>query len=131
MYDDEIDIPKELIEKNQDLTLCLDIMFVNGIPMLTSIDRTIRYRPLIPLKNRESKELYWAIDAILRNYNQAGFSIKQIFCDQEFEELMEQVNDELDIKMDYTSSGEHVPEAERNNRTIGERMRAIYHNLPY
>jgi hypothetical protein len=24
-----------------------------------------------------------------------------------------------------------VPEAERNNRTIAERIRAAYHNLPY
>jgi hypothetical protein len=25
----------------------------------------------------------------------------------------------------------HVPEAERNNRMIEERIRATYHNLPY
>ena len=33
--------------------------------------------------------------------------------------------------MNYTAKGKHVPEAERNNRTIGERIRANYHNLPY
>jgi hypothetical protein len=44
---------------------------------------------------------------------------------------MNEVEDNLNIKMNYTSKGEHVPEAERNNRTIGERIRATYHNLPY
>ena len=44
---------------------------------------------------------------------------------------MDEVKDELDVDMNYTSQGEHVPEAERNNRTIGERIRAAYHNLPY
>jgi hypothetical protein len=44
---------------------------------------------------------------------------------------MNEVNDKLDIKMNYTLKGENVPKAERNNRTIGERVRATYHNLPY
>ena len=33
--------------------------------------------------------------------------------------------------MDFVAQGEHVPEAERNNRTIGERIRSGYHRLPY
>jgi hypothetical protein len=45
--------------------------------------------------------------------------------------LMDDVSDTMDIEMSYTSRGEHVPEAQRNNRTIGERIRTAYHNLPY
>jgi hypothetical protein len=44
---------------------------------------------------------------------------------------MNKVSDNLNVEMNYTTKGEHVPEAERNNRTIGERIRATYHNLPY
>ena len=44
---------------------------------------------------------------------------------------MDEVEDELSVKMNYTATGEHVPEAERNNRTIGERIRTAYHSLPY
>jgi hypothetical protein len=33
--------------------------------------------------------------------------------------------------MNYTSKGKHVPQAERNNHTIGERICSNYHNLPY
>ena len=49
---DEIKVHKELIEKGQDLTLCMDIMFINGMPVLTTIDRTVRFRSLVPLKSR-------------------------------------------------------------------------------
>jgi len=36
--DDLIEIPKELKQEHKDITLCMDIMFVNGLPMLTCID---------------------------------------------------------------------------------------------
>jgi len=44
---------------------------------------------------------------------------------------MEKVKDELNIHMNYANAQDHVPEAERNNRTIKERIRAAYHRLPY
>jgi hypothetical protein len=44
---------------------------------------------------------------------------------------MNEANYKLDIEMNYTSKGKYVPEAERNKRTIGERIRATYHNLSY
>ena len=39
--------------------------------------------------------------------------------------------DDLDIVMNYTNAQDHVPEAERNNRTIKERVRAAFHRLPF
>ena len=45
--------------------------------------------------------------------------------------MMDEVKDNLDIEMNYANAFNHVPEAERNNRTIKERVRAAYHRLPY
>ena len=129
--DDLVEIPPEIIEQHHDLVFCMDIMYVNGMPMLTGIDRSIRFRSLVPLPSRTAPELYKGLDDIFRLYNKAGFLLKTIHCDQEFAPLMEEVANELDVEMNYTSRGEHVPEAERNNRTIGERIRTTYHNLPY
>ena len=106
-------------------------MYVNGIPMLTSIDKSVRYRIVVPLENRTRDELYNAIDKIFCHYNAAHFTVAEINCDQEFRPLMEQVADDLNITMNYATTDEHVPEAERNNRTLQERIRATYHNLPY
>jgi hypothetical protein len=45
--------------------------------------------------------------------------------------MMDEVKDDLGVCMNFTNALDHVPEAERNNRTIKERVRAAYHQLPY
>jgi hypothetical protein len=45
--------------------------------------------------------------------------------------MMEKVDDDLDVKMNFTNAQDHVPEAERNNGTIKERIRAAFHCLLY
>jgi hypothetical protein len=45
--------------------------------------------------------------------------------------MMEKVEDDLDVDMNFTNAQDHVPEAERNNQTIKERIRSAYHRLPY
>ena len=52
-------------------------------------------------------------------------------CDNEFKSTMNKIKDDLDVDMNFTSENEHVPEAERNNRTIKERMRAAIQRLPF
>ena len=109
----------------------MDIMFVWGIPFLTTIDKTIRFRATVPLNSQKAKNVYKALDSILWQYNDTGFFFKYIHCDQEFWSLMDDVADDLNVKMNYASSGEHVPEAERNNRTIKDRVQTTYHQLLY
>jgi hypothetical protein len=110
--DDLVEIPPELLEQHQDLTYCMDIMYVNGMPMMTGIDRSIRFRGLVPLSSQVASELYRALDVILRIYNTRGYRIKSINCNGEFHTLMNELDDKLEIEMNYTSKGEHVPEAE-------------------
>ena len=129
--EDNVAVPPELLADHKNLVLCMDLMFVNGMPMLTGIDRSVRFRSLIPLENRTSEQLYSALDKVLRHYNAAGYNVERIHCDQEFKPLMDPVKDDLDIQMNYTVTDEHVPEAERNNCTIAERIRATYHILQY
>ena len=57
--------------------------------------------------------------------------VKTIHCDGEYRGMMNKVKDDLDVNMNFTNAQDHVPEAERNNRTIKERIRAAYHRLPY
>jgi hypothetical protein len=45
--------------------------------------------------------------------------------------MMDKVKDDLGVCMNFTNALDHLPEAERNNRTIKERVRAAYHQLPY
>ena len=45
--------------------------------------------------------------------------------------MMNKVSDDLDVVMNYTNASDHVPEAEQNNHTIKERIRATFQRLPY
>jgi hypothetical protein len=102
-------------------------MYVNECGFMTTIDQTIRFRSAIPIDIRTDKECYRVLDMVLR-YNSAGFHIKTIHCDGEFRAIMEKVKDNLGVRTNFTNALDHVPEAERNNRTIKERA---YHRLPY
>ena len=129
--EDYVEIPPKLKVKHRNLVLCMDIMLVNGMPMLTSIYHSIHFLSLVPLINRMAPELYSCLNTIFHHYNDGGYSVKHIHCDQEFKPIMKEVEDTLDVKMNYTITDEHVPKAERNNQTIAERIHAMYHNLPY
>jgi hypothetical protein len=128
---DYVEIPPELIEQHKYLVFCMDIFFICGLPILSGIDRSVKNRSSIPIKNEENEQIYNAIDKVFRKYQQGGFYITDIHCDQQFRSLMDPIADELNLKMNYTTTNERVPEAERNNRTIKEQIRAVYHSLPY
>ena len=69
--------------------------------------------------------------SLVKVYNQGGFQIMNIRCDNKFRPLTDPMAIDHHIRMNYTNPQEHVPEAERNNRVIKERVRATYHRLPY
>ena len=60
--DDNVEIPNEIKEKYGDLVFSMDIMYVNGMPMMTGIDQTIKYRGLILLENETVDQLYNGLD---------------------------------------------------------------------
>ena len=71
IQNEKIEIPKELIHQCNDMTLYIDLFYVNGLPMLTSIDSPIRNRNLVSLETRTKESLYKGLDVILQDYNRA------------------------------------------------------------
>ena len=66
VVDDWIEIPKELLEPNANLDLCIDIMFINNVALFVSIDKAIKFRFCCELENRTKDAIYRGIDKILR-----------------------------------------------------------------
>jgi hypothetical protein len=93
---------------------------------MTTIIQTIRFRSALPIENHRHEEYYRVLDMLLRLYYCAGLHIKTIHCDGELRAMMDK-----GAHMNFTNALDHVPEAERNNRTIKEQVRAAYHRLPY
>jgi hypothetical protein len=131
VVDDFIEIPRELIAAQQDITLCIDGLKINGIPFLATISRNIMYRTCEWVKHQTVSVYRSVLDSVFRIYNMAGFRIVAIHCDNEFKPLMDELKDIYNVTLNYASAQEHVPEAERNNRVIKERFRAAFHRLPF
>jgi len=125
------EIPRALRTKISPLTLHLDVMCVNGMPMLTTVDSRIKCRALVPLKNRTAESLCESLDNLLRRCNRATIYVTSIDSDIEFKTLFEDVEDNMDAQFNYALQGEHVPAAERNNRTIADHIQVAVHHLPY
>ena len=106
-------------------------MYVNGLTFLTSVDRQIRYRTAIYIASRSRHNYIKAMKDIINVYHLAGFKIKTIMADPEFMHIFNELQHEYQIKINITNAQDHVPEAERNIRTIKERVCAQYHLLPY
>ena len=74
--------------------------------------------------------IFSGIRAVHQIYLQCGFRIRNAFMDGQFEPLRGNLA-ELGILLNTASNDEHVPEIERQIRTVKERTRAIYCTLPF
>jgi hypothetical protein len=81
----------------------------------------------VPLEAGPRKEIYRALDVVLRRVNKADFRVTRVECDQEFKSIMDDVADDMEITMNYTTT-EWTPAWSRAEQphTIGERIRAGY-----
>ena len=62
VVDELIEIPEELKKKNQYIDLAIDIILINRVILLTSIDRSVKYRTVVPLDSHNKEELYRGLD---------------------------------------------------------------------
>ncbi|CAJ1962548.1 unnamed protein product [Cylindrotheca closterium] len=79
----------------------------------------------------KTEPVFEALEKIFRRYNKAGFQVKAIKCDRAFIPLTDDMLDDMGVTIDLTAAGDHKPTAERNNRTLKERVRVALARLPY
>ncbi|CAJ1938642.1 unnamed protein product [Cylindrotheca closterium] len=98
-------------------------MEIENTKFVTCIDTTVHYRSCIPVQNLKTDPVFKALDKIFRRYNKAGFRVKIIKCDWAFIPLTDDMLDDMGVTIDPAAAGDHEPTAERNNRTLKERVR--------
>ena len=127
---EEVSLPATIQEHYQEVTPACDIMYVNKIPFLISISQHIRFGTAQHVKNQQGTMIFNGIRAIHQVYLQRCFRIRNAFMDGQFEPLRGNLA-ELGKLLNTASNDEHVPEIERQIRTVKERTRAIYCTLPF
>jgi hypothetical protein len=123
-------LPPQIMSRYRNVTLAADVMHVNGVPMLVTISRHIRFATVEALPNRNIPTLLKGIQSVTTVYKRAGFRVLTTMMDGEFEAMRGDLAD-LGIALNEAARDEHVGEIERFIRTLKERMRAIYNSLPF
>ena len=73
VIDDHIKIPKELIASQHAITLCIDIMNVNGLQFVTKISKNLQYRTAQFTSSRSPREYAKVIKEVIAMYRKGGF----------------------------------------------------------
>ena len=128
---DVVSIPKRLLYLHKNVHLFMDIMYVNGLAFLMTISKHLYYRTATYLTDEKANTLYKAMDGVFNKYNNAGYKIKHISADNQFQASLEAIQDELRVTLHFSAAQEHVPEAERNIRTVKDTIRSVIASIPY
>jgi hypothetical protein len=105
-------LPPQIMSRYRNVTLANDVMYVNGIPMLVTISRSIRFATVEALPNRNISTLVKGIKAVATVYKRASFRITTTLMDGELEPMRGDLAD-LGIALNETARDEHVGDIER------------------
>ncbi len=125
---DYVAIPCLLVEHNKMVTLAADIFFVDGTAFLMTVSKGIKFITAEHVPVRTAKSLAKHIDQVVHVYARAGFTIRTILMDGEFEKIKDLVPG---LECNTTTAKEHVSEAEQGIRTIKEHARGLITTLPF
>ena len=112
-------------------------MKVNCLPLFTEISHNAHFVSATLLTLNKFNDVHCILDEICDSCRKLGFHVHEMCADQEFKKSLETFkNDKLNksndiINVKHASAKEHAPRAAHNNRTIKERARAAYYQLPH
>jgi len=125
-------LPPDVINNYKQMTIWADIMFINKITFMVTILCHIRFGTCEVLISQSHYKISNALENVLGLYETAGFQVKRIHMDGQFEGIQEKLTVKRQGPWIYiTSRDEHVPEAEPYIRTIKEQVRCVYNSLPF
>jgi hypothetical protein len=121
-------IPWQLVDANKAVTLTADVFFVYGIAFLITVSRRIKFMTAEHLPVRRATSLSKHLQRVLLVYGWAGFRVRYILMDGEFEMVKGLMPT---VECNTTAAKEHVSKAECSIRMVKERMQGIVMMLPF
>ena len=104
-------VPKTILDKYKYVTICCDLMHINGIGFLNTISRHIMFATGSMIKNRKVEQIADRITQEHKLYLQRGFKIIHMHTGGQFGPLRKEMT-ALGINLNCASKKEHVPETE-------------------
>ena len=123
-------LPPTVHDRYQAITLCADVMHVNGIPFFISISRHLKFGTVEAIPNQHMTTIVKSVRNIARVYHRGGFRLRHALMDGAFKSMRGDLLG-MGILLNPTSREEHVGDIERYIRTVKERMRCSYNSVPF
>jgi hypothetical protein len=126
-------VPKELIQAQERVTLCVDFFFINRKHIfLMTYSENICFTTNTHVIGTKVKHYWSFLKDIYMMYLNRGLKIVRIRADLEFSAIQVLVN-ELPTRprMIIAAQGEHVGPIERNIRYAKEKIRSLRYTLPF
>ena len=127
IVEEYVAVPKELVSRNKFISMAADVFFVNGIAFLLTVAIKLKFVTVEHTPVRTAKSLVKNI-RVLHVYDKAGFTVRYVMMDGEFEKVKELLSA---IVCKKTAAKEHIAEAERKIRVVKERNRGVVNTLPF
>ena len=115
------ELPEGMLDKYGNVTLAVDIMYINGIPFVMTTSRAIHFGTAELIKNEKISTIMITIKQVIEAYEARGFRIRYILADGQFEHARKHI-EQMGIILNITSRDKHVPEIERYIKTVKESM---------
>jgi len=125
-----VSLAPDVMQRHKNVTLAIDIMFVNKLAFLVTTSHDIKFGTVEFLPNRTQGQVLSSILRVRQVYAARQFTVTRCHADLKFEPLDDDLK-EKGIHLNLAAEGEHVPEGERYIRTIKERTRAIWNTVPF
>ena len=127
-----VSIPHELCDAQCDVCLYIDIVYVNGMPFLTTISKNIKYHKTMWVADCTAPTISSLVESILKIYQWAGFQVMEVCINHKFKPVLQVLQDNgWSFMTNLANTQELVREAEHNNRILKECIQATYHGIPY
>ena len=123
-----IALPEYIMKWHRDVTLCIDIFYVNKLPFFHTISRKLQFRTVEYIASESHESLLLSLQKVINIYNKRGFNIEYVCAEKQFESVREAIRP---IHLKVLSIGEHVPEIEQSIQTVKGDIQTLYHSMPY
>ncbi len=110
-------VPSEVVEWNKIVMLAADVFFVDGAVFLLSVSRQIKFITVEYVATRMAKSPSKHLIQVVQVYMQAGFTVRTILMDGEFEKIKDNLPS---LICNTTVAKEHMSDAEQTICTIKE-----------
>lgn len=132
--DQLIPLPREIQHVHPEVTLCIDIFYVDTLKFLAGVSRNYRKLDVQFIPSRSvMNSILPALKKIMTPYALRGIPVKYLHGDQEFEPLRDVIAqpEHGSVHTQIAGADDKIGPIERAIRTIKERTRCSWQDLPY